>query len=152
MAVRDPMSKFLAAEKVWNAVAAAGENGISGQEVMDQTGLTRSQFENGKAHIRDCVAKDMGQSFLYDGDVYVATTEPGRCALGLVIRLSAVDAQLKRTFESICAPLGDAADSHPTVKYLRDQLVAMRGNLDMARELGFLPNSPKLRANSGRAK
>ncbi|MGW4528724.1 hypothetical protein [Amycolatopsis sp. NPDC004378] len=151
MTAHDPVSRFLAAEKVWNAVAAAGENGITEQEVIVQTGLSRSQFENGKSHIRDCAAKDMGQSFHYGGDVYVATIEPGRCALGLIIRLSSVDTQLKRTYDSICAPLGESADSHPTVKYLRDQLVAMRGNLTMARDLGFLPHSPKLRANSGHA-
>jgi len=150
MAHRDPMSKFLAAEKAWNAVEAAGEDGLIAQQIMEQTRLTRSQFENGKAHIRECVAKDMGRSFFYDGNVYVATTEGGRCALGLVIRLNAVDMQLARTFEAICVPLGQAVETHPTVKYLRDQLVAMRGNLDMARELGFLPHSPKLRANSGR--
>lgn len=151
MSSRDPMSRFLAAELVWNAVSAAGENGITGREVMEQTGLTRSQFESGKAHIRDYVAKDHGQSFFYDGDVYVATTEPGRCALGMIIRLSAIDAQLKRTHDSIVDPLGDAAEKNPTMKYLKNQLIAMRGNLDMARQLGYLPHSPKLRADSTRA-
>ncbi|MFD8494262.1 hypothetical protein [Amycolatopsis sp. NPDC059657] len=148
MTSRDPMSRFVAAEKVWDAVEAAGEEGLRGPEICENANLKRGQFENGKAQVRDFMAKEKQKSFIYDGDRYATTRDTGRCALAVVIRVSSVDKQLRRIYDSICEPLGDAADQDPTLSYLKNQIKAMLGNMDVMRSAGFLPKSKKLRANS----
>jgi len=145
---RDPMPRVRAADAVWEVVAQAGETGLRSSEILERQHLTRGQFENGKAHIRDYKAVDEGASFVYDGDVYVVTRDPGRCALALTIRLSSIDKQLRRLHDSICRPLGKDLDADPTLRYLDRQILAMLDNMAVMRQAGHSPTSRKLEGNA----
>lgn len=147
--VHDPMPAAIAADKVWEVVEAAGEVGMRGADIQELAHLKRSQFENGKAQARDYKALEEGKGFVYDGDVYVVTRDPGRCATGLALRLRSIDRQLQRLHSSTCAPLADeVVNSDPALRYLKRQVEAMMDNMKIMRESGFSPTSKRVRANA----
>lgn len=145
----DPMPAAIAGDKVWEVVEATGETGLRGPDVQDQAHIKRSQFENGKVQVREFKAREEGKCFVYDGDVYVVTTDPARCAMGLALRLKSIDRQLRRLHSSICAPLAEeVVNSDPALRYLKRQLEAMMDNMELMRKSGFSPTSKRVRENA----
>lgn len=141
----DPLPAAEAANRVWSAVVAAGETGIRGSEICDTQHLTRSQFENGKAHVRDYRCAEEGKCFVYDGDVYAATRDAGRCAQSMSLKMLSIDRQLVRLHKSACAPIADEGVSNEAFRYIKRQLEAMIDNLTIMRESGYSIHSKRIR-------
>lgn len=142
---RDPMPAAKASNRVWTAVEEAGEAGLRGTDICESKHLTRSQFENGKAHARDYRCLDEGKCFVYDGDVYVVTQDPGRAAQSMLLKMRSIDKQLTRLHKSACAPIADEAISDEAFRYVKRQLDAMIDNLTIMRESGYSANSKRIR-------
>ncbi|MEV8609619.1 hypothetical protein AB0383_17100 [Amycolatopsis sp. NPDC051373] len=146
----DPMPAAEAANRVWSAVVAAGDVGIRGTQIRETMRLTRSQFENGKAHVRDYRCADEGTCFVYDGDVYATTRDPGRSAQSMALKMRSIDKQLTRLHKSACAPIADDGVSDAAFRYVKRQLEAMIDNLTIMRETGYSINSKRIRAAARR--
>lgn len=148
----DPLSRADAADRIWGVVEPTGEDGLRGPEICERAELKRSQFENGKAQARDYKAVEEGKGFIYDGDVYVVTRNPGRCAKALALRLRSIDRQLHRLHSSACAPLDDETiNSDPALRYLKRQVEAMMDNMAILRQSGYSATSKRIRSNAGAA-
>ncbi|HLT02791.1 MAG TPA: hypothetical protein VK001_11460 [Geminicoccaceae bacterium] len=146
---RDPMPSADAGQKVWEVVEASGEVGVRGEQVREETGLKRSQFENGKCQVRDYKAAEEGKSFVYDGDVYVITKDPGRCAKAVAHRMRTIDRQLQRLYASTCQPLDEhTINSDPALPYLKRQVEAILDNLALLRKVGYSVESKQVRATT----
>lgn len=145
---RDPLPASEAASRVWAAVEPTGETGMRGVDIRDAAQLTRSQFENGKAHLRDYRTIDEQKCFAYDGDVYVITRDAGRCARAMAIKMQSIDNQLIRLHKSVCAPISDDTDLDPGFRYLQRQLEAIMENLKILREAGYAARSNRIREAS----
>jgi hypothetical protein len=126
---------------------AAGEDGgIRRQEILNQTHLTRSQFENGKVGIREHKAMDEKKCFIYDGDVYACTTDPGRCANALIHQLKMIDSQFRRMRTSAYGPLPpDVVSSNAELSYLETKVESMLADTKVMRETGYFATSKRLR-------
>lgn len=147
--ISDPLPRAEAADRIWSVVEPMGETGLRGADIRELASLKRGQFENGKVQIREHKAAEEGKSFVWDGDVYVTTTDPGRCAKALALRLRSIDRQLNRMYESTCRPLDDEIIlNHPALRYLRGQISAMRDNLEVLRKTGYSSTSKLIPGNS----
>lgn len=146
----DPVTRTDAADRIWEVVEPTGEDGLRGADIREQANLKRSQFENGKAQARDHKAAEEGKSFIYDGDVYVITRDPGRCAKALALRLQSIDRQLHRLHSSACVPLDEETiNSDPALRYLKRQVEAMMDNVAILRQSGYSATSKRIGANAG---
>lgn len=141
----DPLPASEAANRVWSAVEAAGDAGMRGADIRDTQHLTRSQFENGKAHVRDHRCAEEGKCFLYDGDVYAVTRDPGRSAQSMALKMRSIDRQLARLHKSACAPIADDGVSDAAFRYIKRQLEAMIDNLTIMRDSGYSIHSKRIR-------
>ncbi|GAB3365742.1 hypothetical protein [Amycolatopsis echigonensis] len=141
----DPLPAADAGDRVWRAVEATGETGLRGPDICETQNLTHSQFENGKAHVRDYRCADEQKCFLYDGDVYVVTRDPGRAATAMAAKMRSIDKQLIRLHKSACDPIAKDGVHDEAFRYLKKQLEAMIDNLNIMRQSGYSVHSKQIR-------
>ncbi|MBF6412933.1 hypothetical protein [Nocardia cyriacigeorgica] len=149
---KDPVPQAEAADRIWAVVEPTGDyGGLRRNQICEQTQLTRSQFENGKAGIRDHKARDEGKAFIYDGDVYAATTVPARCAKAAILQLRRVDKQLRRMKSSTFEPLApEVRAQDPALTYAVAKIESTVAEMTLLHELGFSPSSPQFQTIVGK--
>lgn len=146
---QDPVTRTDAADLIWAVVEPTGDHGgLRRQQICELTRLTRSQFENGKIGIRDHKAQDEGKPFIYDGDVYAVTTDPGRCAKAILLQLKRFDGQLRRIRSSSYAPLTpEVAARDAALTYAIAKIESWLAEMILLRETGFSVSSSRLKEN-----
>lgn len=110
------------------------------------TRLTCSQFENGKIGIREHKAQDEGRCFIWDGDVYAVTTDPGRCAKAILLQLKMFDGELRRIRSASYAPLTpEVAARDAALTYAIAKVESWLAEMILLRETGFSVSSIHLK-------
>lgn len=152
MTNRDPVTRADAADRIWAVVEPTGDyGGLRRVEICDQTHLTRSQFENGKVGIREHKALDEGKCFIYDGDVYAVTRDPGRCAKALVHQLKAMDGQLRRLRSSSYGPLDEETRGRDAaLTFAVAKIESMLAEMIILREIGFSASAKRFEEVTGK--
>lgn len=142
---RDPVPQAVAADKIWEVVEPLGDHGgMRRIQICERTHLTRNQFENGKAGIRDHKARAEGKPFIYDGTVYAVTSDPARCAEAAIFQLRRVDSQLRRLKSSTFDPLTpEVRGRDAALTYSAAKIESMLEEMTLLNKLGFSATSPE---------
>lgn len=126
-------------EDIWNRVEKAGEAGLLTEQAVGRN--TRSQFERGKAWIKDTKCKSEKKGFVRYHGAYTITVNDNKCTLYATDRLQSLHQQAQRIYNCSIVILPPEAQELPTVRLLRGVCENIFTSMALLEAAGFSPQA-----------